>query len=290
MELVYKSCFAFLLLVLASFSFATEANTDPCFLSKNQSSASCAKYKYDKKYAHFRDESNIEHKVVVKRVLSKTTGKLLHANYDFEVKCHPQLNCANLSSATESVLWSFRNAIVENRFYEIVYTPCDPSTELCCDLLTCQVPLRAAAPQQNNQSDRRVDKPLQTTETITNIISNISNIAKNGADFKEEVATTSAATGDLPTFAYSEISSGSGSYTLCKLERSGECARVDGRMSILNGNGYAEFEHDQGLAHQNELSSFLYNFFVQDRGMHCSQTMTCGADNHCKIIMSCQER
>ncbi len=290
MELVYKSCFAFLLLVLASFSFATEANTDPCFLSKNQSSASCAKYKYDKKYAHFRDESNIEHKVVVKRVLSKTTGKLLHANYDFEVKCHSQLNCANLSSATESVLWSFRNAIVENRFYEIVYTPCDPSTELCCDLLTCQVPLRAAAPQQNNQSDRRVDKPLQTTETITNIISNISNIAKNGADFKEEVATTSAATGDLPTFAYSEISLGSGSYTLCKLERSGECARVDGRMSILNGNGYAEFEHDQGLAHQNELSSFLYNFFVQDRGMHCSQTMTCGADNHCKIIMSCQER
>lgn len=283
MEFFYQSCFAFLLLVLASFSFATEANTDPCFLSKNQSSASCAKYNYDKKYAHFRDESNIEHKVVVKRVLSKTTGKLLHANYDFEVKCHSQLNCANLSSATEAVLWSFRNAIVENRLYEVVYTPCDPSTE-------CQVPLNAAAPQQNNQSDRRVDKPLQTTETITHMVSNLSNLSKNGADFKEKVATTSASTGYLPTFAYSETSSGSGSYTLCKLERSGECARVNGRMSILNGNGYAEFEHDQGLAHQNELSSFLYNFFVQDRGMHCSQTMTCGVDNDCKIIMSCQER
>lgn len=290
MAVLFKMGVAFLLLMLASFSFDTEANTDPCFFSKNQSSVSCAKYKYDKKYAHFRDEFNIEHKVVIKRVLSKTTGKLLHANYDFEVKCHSQLNCANLSSATESVLWSFRNAIVENRLYEIVYTPCDPSTELCCDLLACQIPLRAAAPKQNNQSDRRVDKPLEKIETITTIINNLSNIATNGANFKDEVATTSATTGDLPTFAYSEISSGSGSYTLCKLERSGECTRVDGRMSIYDGSGYAEFEHDQGAVHQKEIYDFLYNFFIQDRGMHCSQTMACGTNNHCNIIMSCVER
>ena len=229
---------------------------------------------------------------IVKRVLSKTTGQLLHANYDFEAQCYSAVSCTNFNSATESLLWSFRNAIVQNRLYEITYEPCDPNLELCCDQLSCQVPLRAmaTASPQNDANMRKVEKGLNILEVISNIFSNASNTAVNAADLTDKIATESSTTGDMPTFAYFEISPNTGSYKLCKLEQSGECKLIDGRILLTDGGGYAEFEHNGGLEENMELQNFLYNFFMFDRQMHCNQTMTCGADNQCNIIMSCQAR
>lgn len=83
-------------------------------------------YRYDTINVYFRDEFYVEHKAITERVILRASGALVHANYDFEVQCHNQLDCANIEIMTEAVLWAFRNAIVENRLYEIIYEPCDP--------------------------------------------------------------------------------------------------------------------------------------------------------------------
>lgn len=292
MVVIYKMFALFALVTGAVFVSPSAASTDPCFESKNQGSVNCRQYNYDKLHAYFRDASHIEHKVIIKRVLSKSTGKLLHANYDFEIQCHTGLSCASSDAMAESALWAFRNAIVENSLYQIIYHACDPSRELCCDESACQVPAGVAEPQDTNPTvqrrnprDRREDRTLEKIESVTNIMDNVARNSRNAFDFKEEVITNVVR--DMPSFAYTEVNSGS--YTLCKLQSSGRCERINGRMLDSGESGYAEFSHNYGQDTNKQLSDFLWEFFITERQMTCSQSMRCSADL-CTVIYQCQVR
>lgn len=292
MSIIYKFFILVALLTGALFASPSAAATDPCFESKNQASVNCRKYNYDTINGYFRDHANIEHKVIIKRVLAKNTGQLLHANYDFEVQCHVGLDCSTSDAMSESALWAFRNAIVENRLYQIFYHACDPSRELCCDESACQIPAAVGeqqdtppAVQRKNPRDRREDRTLEKIESVTNIMDNVARNSRNAFDFKEEVITEVVL--DMPTFAYTELSSGS--YTLCKLQSSGRCDRINGRLLDSVDSGYAEFSHELGQDTNKQLHDFLWEFFVTERQMTCSQTMRCNA-NLCTVTMQCQAR
>lgn len=299
MSTMYKMALIFALLLGGIFTAAVDADTNPCFESAKQSSDACRHYNYDKLNAYFRDDAGVEQKVIVKRVLSKTNGQLLHANYDFEVQCHNQLTCASTEHLTTEVLWAFRNAMRNNRLYTVSYKACDPREEICCnDDGVCSEILnvgeqgdQAAMPAKSveilkKNKKVRTEEVLRNAEAATNIMDNVVRTASNGFDFKQQVITEVIA--DMPAFAYTETSSGS--FTLCKLEHSGQCDKLQGRMTDYSGSGYAEFTHDKGQNANKELSDFLWRFFAEDRGMTCNLTMKCEANDRCSIHMTCMKR
>lgn len=290
------------MLLVGIFTLSFDANANACFEYSKQRSEVCRQYSYDKLNAYFRDNAGIEQKVIIKRVLSKANGQLLHANYDFEVQCHNQLSCSDTDNFTTEVLWAFRNAINENRLYTISYKACDPQEQICCnDEGMCNEILRVG--DKSSKADISVleleslakrgkkikkEQMLRNAEAATNIMDNVVRNVTNGFNFKQEVINDVLV--DMPTFAYTEISSGN--YTLCKLERSGLCNRISGRMSIYGDSGYAELSHDEGQNVNLDLFDFLWKFYIEDRGMTCSQTMNCGGGpiNQCEIRMTCQVR
>lgn len=275
-----------------------EGSTDPCFLSSNKNLNQCQQYRYDTINVYFRDEFYVEHKAITKRVISRASGALVHANYDFEVQCHNQLDCTNLEIMTEAALWAFRNAIVENRLYEIIYEPCDPSRELCCDELTCQQVLgvgdksntTSASISSGKKNDRRVDQAIQNTAAVTTTLDILSRNARTMNEYKND--TAQQAFPIKPLFVLRKINTGS--FKVCRLGVAENgyafCAELDGRIMDYGGSGYAEFTHGDGRYLNNELENFLWQYFVIDRGMTCSQTMSCSNNNNCIIAVSCQVR
>lgn len=298
-----KNGFAIVLLLLSILASASVANTDPCFTVSNQSSVECRKYNYDKIAAFFRDDMLIEQKVTIKRVLSKNTGQLLHANYDFEVHCHSQLNCANFDNLTGTVLWAFRNAVLNNGLYTVSYALCNPAEDKCCREGSCTeiYGVGAEKSQRSLEKDNdnygvsietarteRKERTLQKIESITNIMDNVMRTSRNGVDFREQ--SVEKVFVDMPKFAATEI--GSGSYALCKLEPSGLCPRIEGRMLDYEGRGDAQFTHELGVNVQKELLDFLWTFFVEERQMNCSQSMKCdnsSGNDGCSIHMTCEK-
>jgi hypothetical protein len=119
---------------------------------------------------------------------------------------------------------------------------------------------------------------------------NIMRNSQNGADFRNQ--SVEKVFVDMPKFAITEINSGS--YLLCKLEPSGICPRIDGRILDSGHSGFAEFNHELGLYVQMELNDFLLKFFVEERLMTCNQYMKCdnplGENQRCTIQMSCEKR
>lgn len=288
------------LFCLVAVSQDVRAATDPCFYTKNQSSQQCRHYAYDKVDIFFRDAANVEQKVIAKRVKSKTTGELLHVNYDFVVTCAGA--CGATGVLAREVMWAFRNALVENRLYtkEVVSLSCDPTLEVCCDDTGCSEIFEASGDKEElSQDDTKLDviksrnkitiieRAIHGLSSATTIHNNIAQNSRNEAEYQQQCIVEKVFV-DMPTFAYFEVANGS--YRLCKLSANGECAVIDGRMIESEHSGFAEFTHQQGPDFNEELRSFVIDFYMRDRGMFCNQNMSCDAIGNCSIKLTCQKR
>ncbi|MAD76368.1 MAG: hypothetical protein CML20_16540 [Rheinheimera sp.] len=293
---------ALILFGITAISQDAKAATDPCFYSKNQSASNCRHYAYDSLEVYFRDADNLEQKVIAKRVKSKSTQQLLHVNYDFQAVCNG--TCIDQNTLAGEILWAFRNAIVENRLYvkEIIDIHCDPTMEVCCDDTGCnqiygvndtQDKSHTSKPKAGVKSEpitlagkksKKVDRAIQNTEATTNIMDNVVRNSRNPADFTEKCTTEVFV--DMPAFSYSPL--GTGNYKVCKLETSGYCEPIEGYLTEYENSGFAEFKHTQGQIFNEQLRSFVSEFFMQQRGMFCNQNMSCDAIGNCTVRMTCQ--
>jgi hypothetical protein len=287
-SIIYKAALLWLVVVSGFCSLSAEADTDPCFQAVHQNKVSCQIYKYDKVNFHFRDSMDVEQKVLAKRVWSKQSGKLLHVDYDFEVHCHPQLNCANTNSLTTTVLWAFRNAVLENLLYTATYLPCDPlDGQSCLDAGKAQLIAASEVAESTlakQPTHRKKESSVNKTELVTTTLDEVMRNSRNGSEFLQQ--NTERVFVDMPKFAYAEANTGS--YIVCQLLKSGSCQPVKGRLTYSGRSGYAEFSHNQGQDFNKGLHNFLWNFFVENRAAICSEEMKCDFEKGCSIHMSCE--
>lgn len=281
-----------LLCIALFWSNTANAVDNPCYKTLAGGTPACAQYAYDSVEVYFRDEYNAEQKVLIHRVRQRVDGKLVHANYDFEVQCYSQVNCANTDALSTSVLWAFRNALVENRLYTIGYTLCDPREEICCDDNgLCSEILGDDEPSVSTQdvTATKVPKVKKKRELsfgeadgATNLMRKAADAAQNGADFMQEVTPL---TSEPIKFFYTEINTGS--YQLCAVDESrGSCDRVPGRIYSTPESFYAEFSHSQG----SPFNDLLYHYiskFKHEKLLVCNVEMKCES-NVCSVVMRCR--
>jgi hypothetical protein len=292
-----------LLLGIALF-FSDFALANPCFNSLKQGSAACTSYSYDTLSIYFKDSNNKEQQFIAKRVRDKKTGRLLHVDYDFIISC--SVACGNVKDVTTSALWDWRTAYLNNKFYQKVPYVCDPTVEKCCNTTGCNQiysdpvtdQLNAIQSQTIAQANQgtmasttpkkgsMIDKPLQRTESVTNIADNIIRNSQNGPELQTEVAKVSV---QAPLF-YMRISTSGGS-SLCMVSGA-DCIEISGYVTQSDSMADVSVRHNYGQDTNRHIERFLENYFIDNKQLICYKSSAgCGDDaSSCSVVMTCKKQ
>lgn len=292
-----------LFIISISFLFTPHfAQANNCLDSLQSNNRICQQsYAYDVLAMYFKDASNKEHKVHVKRVREKLTGTLVHADYDFVSNCTN--NCLSLDEQANDILWAFRNAYIENKFYEKIIYQCDPTEERCCDNTGCNQILAVEPLNDNvliedvntgtdnqfilNKGGKHkdgdiIDKGINRIEGITNIIANILGYSDNGQQVKQDMETATA-----QPLQFQIINTVSGTTLVCAVSGT-TCNQIAGSATTSNSMANFDLHHNNGAAFNKNLRNFLETVYERDNGMSCYQATSCNVDSTmCTVTLRC---
>lgn len=267
-------------------SFAVRASTDPCFAPGKQHASQCNDYQYDKLNTYFLDTVSTEQQVLISRVKSRATGQLMYAHYDFVIKC--AVNCAiSEADILQDALWAFRNALLENRLYEKIQLPCEPTEEICCDNSSCQqidkvddtnVAQERHVLQEGAQSIQRkkgssqgkeVARALHNADAAVNLYQNLARDSSNAADFQHRHTTQL----HQPSL-FSLLKVTEGFYKVMRLVAENTYEAADGtvRHDPDQNLFYADIENNWGGRSNSHLHNFLINAFYLPDNFNCSHS------------------
>ncbi|WP_372628189.1 hypothetical protein [Arsukibacterium sp.] len=289
--------------ILLCCSFAASANT--CFDSLNKGSSACVAYHYDTLTVYFKDANNVEHKALVKRVIQKSDGILIHADYDFVARCTSQCSASN--NIVNDVLWAFRNANINNSFYQKVVYMCDPTVEECCDDTGCNEIYGTESPTDGEQASSHklktdgqwevtplngkktrngdiIDKALNRTEAITNIADNVLRNTSNGQQVQTDLSQVVA-----QPMLFTIINTPSGGVAVCA-SSGNYCNMLSGSATASENMAYFDLSHNNGQNFNEALRGFLLSNYQQDNGMICNTSTSCSSNgDSCTIHMTCRK-
>lgn len=282
-------------IVMCSVSSVVSANQ--CFDDAYKTSAACSAYEYSNLTMYFKDSYGTEHKVLVNRVIKKSNRVLVHANYSFVAKCNG--GCGATNDVVNDMLWAFRSANVNNTFYEKVIYVCNPAEEVCCDDTGCTEILGDGTRQKTLttnpiQSDDtttaktrrngdRIDRAIDRTEGITNIVDNTLRIASNGQQVQADLSQVVS----KPMQFQINVST-TNAVTVC-VSTGSFCHDIEGTASATDSTAYFDLSHQRGQDFNDNLRDFLDHTYKQDSGMICQQSTSCDSDDNCTITMRCQK-
>lgn len=270
------------------------AHANSCLDSLQSANRTCQQsYAYDVLVMYFKDVSNRENKVHVKRVREKSTGTLVHADYNFVSSCTN--NCFSLDEKANEILWSFRNAYMANKFYQKIIYQYDPTEERCCDNTGCNETLGVEqlgdnSPIEDANNDNQfkhkdgdsIDKAISRADGITNIIGKIMGYSANGQQVKQEMETVTA-----QPLQFLITNTDSGATKVCAVSGA-FCSPINGSVTTSNNMAIFELHHNNGAVFNKDLRNFLEDVYQGDYGMHCSQSTACSLDgSKCTITLRC---
>lgn len=288
------------ILLLSSYG----ASANACFDSVNKGSSACTAYQYDTLTVYFKDAHNVEHKALVKRVVQKSNGVLVHADYDFVAKCTSQ--CSESDNTVNDMLWAFRNANINNSFYQKVVYVCDPTQEVCCDDTGCTEIYSVEAPADGEVSSPKklnfesqgnvtllngkkkrngdiIDKALNRTEAISNIADNVLRNTSNGQQVQTDMAQVVA-----QPMVFQIVNTSSGGVAVC-VSSGNICTQISGSATASEHMAYFDLSHNNGQNFNLNLRNFLENNYTRDNDMICSQSSSCSSDGYCTVHMTCSK-
>ena len=289
--------------ILLCCSFAASANT--CFDSLNKGSSACVAYHYDTLTVYFKDANNVEHKTLVKRVIQKSNGILVHADYDFVANC--TTSCSTTDNTVNDMLWAFRNANINNSFYQKVVYMCDPTVEECCDDTGCNEIYGTESPTNGEQASSHklktdgqwevtplngkktrngdiIDKALNRTEAITNIADNVLRNTSNGQQVQTDMAQIV-----VQPMLFTIVNTSSGGVIVC-VSSGNTCDQISGSATASEDMAYFDLSHNNGQNFNLNLRNFLENHYTRDNDMICSQSSSCSSDgSRCTVHMTCRK-
>ena len=260
---------------------------EDCLKYGNKSSPSCSAFLYDTVDVFFKDSQQLEQQVLAKRVFRKSDRQLLHVDYDFEVKCN---NCAvgSTESMVDDVLWAWRQAYMENRFYTKEPDICDPTVQACCDDFSCN-DIRAVEPSPGkgdiatlSRKGGTIDKYLDRTQKATAIVDDVMRISANASQLRQGVAEVAK---EPAKFVF--VTSDTGWKRICVIDEF-ECKLVQGNITINDNMADVDLRHQYGQNFNHELQDFLRDYLTNRKQMYCSQSMSCDSGGRCTIAMSCR--
>lgn len=275
--------------------WGTQAEANVCLDYDSNGNTACNQnYVYDKLTVYFKDAYGVEQKFFAKRIVQKSNSALLHVDYDFVVNCIT--NCSDNTALMNRYLWDWKNAIGTDSLYT-KQRACDPNYESCCTRLTCYevnaepgiggTPLSPEHATETNaldvstQSASTTDKKLTKWDAITGIFANSIALAKEG----KEVAPKLKSNETTPT-SIVMVKETDTLDTVCYINAESKCEKLEG--SVLDTETYleAELRHNLGPDFNNSLNNFLYDNYLRNRPMSCSQRMSC-SKNTCTIVLTC---
>lgn len=297
-----------LLLLIGVYFLFTSTSTlaNSCLDSLKSSNRTCQQnYSYDVFVMYFKDVDNKEHKVHAKRVRQKSTGALVHVDYDFVSSCTN--DCSSLDAKTNDILWAFRTAYIENKLYQKVIYKCDPTVEVCCDETGCteiygvDEPLdesRSSPEEIYNNSDYQfiqkrgnknkdgdlIDKYIGRADGVTNIIDKVMRNSSNGQQVKQDMEAATA-----QPLQFQIINTVSGATKVCAVSGA-YCNEIAGSATASNNMASFNLSHDKGSAFNENLRNFLEDVYRVGNEMTCSQSTSCSSDGkNCTINMTCRK-
>lgn len=289
-----KYLFKLLFVLVALWGSQAQANV--CLDYDSNGNTTCKQsYVYDKLTVYFKDAYGVEQKFFAKRILQKSNSALLHVDYDFVVKCIS--NCSDNTAVMNRYLWDWKNAIGTDALYT-KQRACDPNYESCCTRLTCyevnsepgigeHTLSVTSAPETmtldvSTQSAATVDKKLTKWDAITGIFANSIALAKEGKEVAPKVKANETTPTSIVMVKETETLD-----SVCYINAESKCEKLEG--SVLDTENYleAELRHNLGPDFNNSLNNFLYDNYLRNRPMSCTQTMSCSSVTACSIVVSC---
>ena len=264
-----------LLLLIGVYFLFTSTSTlaNSCLDSLQSSNRTCQQnYSYDVLVMYFKGADNKEHKVHAKRVRQKSTGALMHVDYDFVSSCTN--DCSSLDAKTNDILWAFRNAYMENKLYQKVIYKCDPTVEVCCDQKR----------GSKNKDGDLIDKYIGRADGVTNIIDKVMRNSSNGQQVKQDMEAATA-----QPLQFQIINTVSGATKVCAVSGA-YCNEIAGSATASNNMANFNLSHDKGGAFNENLRRFLDGVYRVGNEMTCSQSTSCSSDGkNCTINMACRK-
>ena len=296
-----------LLLLIGVYFLFTSTSTlaNSCLDSLQSSNRTCQQnYSYDVLVMYFKGADNKEHKVHAKRVRQKSTGALMHVDYDFVSSCTN--DCSSLDAKTNDILWAFRNAYMENKLYQKVIYKCDPTVEVCCDETGCTEIYDVDKPLDESRSSLEeiyndhqfiqkrgsknkdgdlIDKYIGRADGVTNIIDKVMRNSSNGQQVKQDMEAATA-----QPLQFQIINTVSGATKVCAVSGA-YCNEIAGSATASNNMANFNLSHDKkGGAFNENLRRFLDGVYRVGNEMTCSQSTSCSSDGkNCTINMACRK-
>jgi hypothetical protein len=229
----------------------------------------------------------------------------VHADYDFVAKCTSQ--CSASDNTVNDMLWAFRNANINNSFYQKVVYVCDPTEEVCCDDTGCTEIYSVGLPvdkvetstkELNSDSDGSVavlnskkkrngdiiDKAIIRTEAISNIADNVLRNTSNGQQVQTDMAQVVA-----QPMVFSIINTLTGGISVC-VSSGNYCNMLSGSATASEHMAYFDLSHNNGQNFNEALRGFLLSNYQQDKGMICNTSTSCSSNgDSCTIHMTCSK-
>ncbi len=287
-----------LLLIGVCFLFTpTPTLANACLDSGQSANKVCQKdYAYDQLVMFFKDANNTEQKVHAKRVREKSTGELVHVDYDFIASC--KSNCGNLDAVITDIFWGFRNAHVEDRIYEKVVYQCDPTMEVCCDKNGCTEIYDSNTASKDSRSlkkvdndnqsmqrsgRRMIDKNLERADRASAIADRALRRGANGQDVKMDMQAL-----NVQPMKFGITNTLSGGTIICAFNNNGICEQLNGYATVSDRMVDISLDHNNGREFTRDLNNFLNDSYNINR-MYCSSSFKCEHTGQCSLTLTCSQ-
>jgi len=266
--------YIYLLALLSFNSFAA----DPCLTWESKSLASCSHYNYTTIDVNFLDRFGIEQQYTAKKIIRKSDGEFLHADYDFIMKC--AYDCNDIESAKNQYLEDWRHALIREStyMYELDDGRC---TENCGDINPFKVIPDDGVTESTSRTKSKIN--LETIESITTSLNNAVSAINGANQIHNEISNQQS----VPTYIVAEYQGGQ--KFLCKFMPDGSCKEVSGTM-LQNDKVFEARYEVNNFKDADIIRDVIYRKMVQTTPK-CKTQQTCSTQEngtqHCAISITC---
>lgn len=281
----------YLLPLLALVAIPGYGQNQNCLNHLNLPSPACPGYQHYPMTLFFRDQYNIEQEVTVHRIRN-SAGRIVHVDLDFKLKCLDDCH-SNLQQAINSGLWEFRSAYLDDRFYMKRWLPDCGEGNFCHDPRDDDAKHPADISALKDVSDitrqgskwREILEWLPRIDAGLNIKDRIFTDSHNEQELREQLVAEQKAPSKFI------IQQRNNTYLVCAISntQTGECSPIEGRLNVSDNLGFADFSHNHGRQFNNELDTWLSNwFYFRPQPLTCTQSSRCDYKGNCTITLSCR--
>lgn len=266
--------YIYLLFLLSFNSFAA----DQCLTWESKNLASCSHYNYTMIDVKFFDRFGIEQGYTAKKIIRKSDGEFLHADYDFIMKC--AFNCNDIESATNQYFEDWRNALISEStyMYELDDGRC---TKNCGDINPFEAIPDDGVTESASRTKSKIN--LENIESITTSLNNAISAINGANQIKSELENQ----GTIPTYIVAEYQGGQ--KFLCKLTPDGSCKEVNGTM-LQNDKVFEARYEVNDFKDADLIRDVIYRKMVQTTPK-CKTQQTCYTEENgtpqCSVSISC---